>query len=51
MHGIISDDAPRDHGVRGVVPLVLDAVKVRVTHPTVQDLYRYIVVPGAPACV
>jgi len=40
---------PRDHGVHGVIPLVLDAVQVRVTHSTVQNLYRYIIVSGAPA--
>jgi len=43
------DLVARDHGVHGVAPLVLDAVQVRVAHPTEQDLYRYIIVSSAPA--
>ena len=40
---------PSDHGVHGVIPVVLDDVQVRVTDSAVQNLYCYIIVSGAPA--
>ena len=40
---------PSDHGVHGVIPVVLDEVQVSVTDSAVQNLYCYIIVSGAPA--
>ena len=39
---------PSDHGVHGVIPVVLDDVQVGVADPAVEHLDRDIVVPRNP---
>jgi hypothetical protein len=49
MHFVQITYVPRYDRVHGVIPLILDAVQVRVTDSTVQNFYRYIIISGAPA--